>query len=137
MDAEGGENIDLLTGLLGALVVDAKTRKIFRDEFYFFDARALRVFKKIQGISEQARFPGCSLEQAYLIWNQTPREMLQAMLRSFGVAIPDDYVQTDEITFFESQTLRDSNGAAGSVLYMRYIPPTPFKSDSPDFWTEE
>lgn len=120
MDAEGGEKIDLLTGLLHALLNDAQDRAAFREEHYQFDDQALHTFKKFQSIPPLTQFEGGSLEQAYVIWSQTPRRTLKAMLGSVGVRIPDDYVQTDQFTTFESET-------EGSVLFVRYIPPIPFR----------
>jgi len=122
MDAEGGEKIDLMTGLLHALIVDAHNRGTFKEEYYKFDDRALQSFKKLQGIPPQTEFEGSSLEQAYSIWNQTPRGMLKSILGSVGVTIPEEYIQKDQFTMFQSES-------HGSVLYVRYIPPTPFRDD--------
>jgi len=129
MDEEGGEKIDLFTGFLGALITDSKIRNIPHQEYYNFDNHSLSVFKEIQGISEVASFPGSKLEQAYQIWNQTPRGMLDAMLKSAGVTLPEDYIQDEMITMFKSDTLKNDDGSNGDVLYMRYVPPTPFKVD--------
>jgi hypothetical protein len=38
-----------------------------------------------------------------------------------GVSVPDDYVQTDPFTVFDSPT-------DGEVLYVRFTPPAPFKN---------
>ena len=122
MDAEGGEKIDLMTGLFHALIIDARRRGDFQEEYYKFDDQALQAFKRLQGILLQTQFEGSSLEQAYSIWNQTPRGMLKAILGSVGVTIPEDYIQEDPFTMFQSES-------HGSVLFVRYIPPTPFKND--------
>jgi hypothetical protein len=120
MDAEGGEKVDLLTGLLHALVLDAEKREIPKERYYHFDHRALQVFKGMQGIPDHTAFEGSSLDQAYSIWNQTPRGMLKAVLGSFGVKIPEDYVQREPFTVFESET-------EGRGLYVRFTPTAPLR----------
>lgn len=125
MDAEGGEKIDLLTGLLHALIIDAERRGMLKERYYHFDDRALQAFKKLQGIPVQTAFEGSSLDQAYSIWSQTPRGMLKAVLGSMGVTIPDDYVQTEPFTVFHSET-------DGPVLYARYIPTAPLRQPPED-----
>ena len=131
MDAQGGEKIDLFTGYLGALVIDSNARSLFNEHFYYFSDGALNAFKKIQGIPDAAKFDGRSIEQAYQIWNQTPRGMLEAIMSSFGVSIPDNYVQNEEMTIHYSDTQKKEDGSPADVMYFRYIPPTEFK-ENPD-----
>lgn len=131
MDAQGGEKIDLFTGYLGALVIDSRKRNIDQEHYYFFDDHALEAFKKIQGIPEEAKFKGRRIEQAYQIWNQTPREMLEAIMNSLGVSIPKDYVQNEMISLHYSDKYKKKDGSPADVMYFRYIPPAEFK-DNPD-----
>jgi len=132
MDAQGGEKIDLFTGYLGALVIDSNNRKINQENFYFFDEHTLSVFKEIQGISDVAKFHGRSIEQAYQIWNQTPRGMLEAIMNSVGVTIPEDHVQDEEVTTHYSDTHNKEDGSPADIMYFRYIPPTEFKENPDD-----
>lgn len=129
MDAEGGEKIDLFTGFLGALLIDSEINNIVNEDFYHFDEQSLNIFKELQGIPINTNFDGPSLAQAYQIWNQTPRHMLKAILKQLDVTIPDDYVQDDMFTVFQSNSLKDKNGSPAEVLYIRYIPPTTFEAD--------
>lgn len=122
MDAEGGEKIDLMTGMLHELIIEACRRGTLKEEYYKFDELALQTFKRFQGIPIHVQFEGSSLEQAYPIWNQTPRGMLKAVLGAVGVSTPEDFIQTDPFTLFQSES-------HGSVLFVRYIPPTPFHDD--------
>jgi len=131
MDAEGGEKIDLFTGYLGALVIDSNRRGLFQEHYYFFDEHALNAFKKIQGISDAAKFEGRYIEQAYQIWNQTPRGMLEAIMDSLGVSIPEDHVQNEEVSIHYSDKYKNEDGSPADVMYFRYIPPTEFK-ENPD-----
>lgn len=121
MDAEGGENIDLMTGMFGALVHDACARQIQLSPFYDFDEIAIAGFKRIQGLDANLQFSGTPIEQAYDIWCQTPRQMLEAMMGAVGVKLPERYVQDETISF-----LKDADGA--DVMYVRYVPPIPIKS---------
>lgn len=129
MDAEGGEKIDLFTGFLGALLVDSQLNNITNENFYHFDDHSLIIFKELQGIPKKANFSGSKLEQAYQIWNQTPRPMLNAILKQLGVILPEDYVQDDIFTMFQSNSLKNDDGSSGDILYIRYVPPTSFKTD--------
>lgn len=130
MDAEGGEKIDLLTGYLGALVSDSRYRGLYQERYYYFSDSALNAFKEMQQIPATAKFTGRRIEQAYQIWNQTPRGMLEAVLSSLGVSIPEDYVQNEEIAMFYSDKSK-VDGSPPDVMYFRYIPPTDYK-DNPD-----
>lgn len=131
MDAQGGEKIDLFTGYLGALVIDSRERGLYHEHYYYFNDAALDVFKKIQQIPEIAKFEGRRVEQAYQIWNQTPRGMLEAIMSSLGVSIPDDYVQNEEMTIHYSDKYKKEDGSPADVMHFRYVPPTEFK-DNPD-----
>lgn len=82
MDAEGGENIDLLTEFFGRLLMDAKRRNILRDDFYFLSDEVMAKFKLAQGFKPDHYFPGFRLEQAFTIWNQCPQNTLVAMLKA-------------------------------------------------------
>ncbi|WKZ46123.1 MAG: HNH endonuclease [Anaerolineales bacterium] len=123
MDAQGGEKIDLLTGLLHALIIDAHQRGTFKEEYYRFDEQALQTFKSLQSIPTETQFEGSSLEQAYTIWNQTPRGMLKAILGTMGITLPKNFVQKDQITTFQSESNE-------SALFVRYIPTALFRNDS-------
>lgn len=94
MDAQGGENIDLLTRFFGALISDAKRRNMLNDEYYYLSDEVLMKFKAFQSISVDLTFPGSRLEQAFLIWRQTPRRTLSAMLQALGYSLPDNFIQT-------------------------------------------
>jgi len=80
MDAEGGENIDLLTEFFGRLLTDAKQRTILRDDFYFLSDEVLARFKLAQGFEPDYYFAGFRLEQAFAIWDQCPQNTWVAML---------------------------------------------------------
>jgi hypothetical protein len=100
MDAEGGDNGNLITEYFGLLVNDATARGILRDDFYFIHDRVLQSFKELQGLRSNLKFPGTPLEEAYLIWRQTPPGMPNAVLEANGISRrPDNYVQLPGITF--------------------------------------
>jgi hypothetical protein len=62
------------------LATDAKERGILRDDFYFISDDALGRFKMFQGFDYFTLFPGCRIEQAFLIWAQCPLKTLQAVV---------------------------------------------------------
>lgn len=132
MDAQGGEKIDLFIGYLGALVIDSHRRNLLGEHLYYYSDKALEAFKKIQGIPDAAKFEGRRIEQAYQIWNQTPRGMFEAILGSVGVTVPEDYTQNEPVTTYYSDTLKKEDGSPADVMYFRYIPPTEFKENPDD-----
>lgn len=93
MDLQGGEKIDLMMEAYELLLKNAKERGTLCDDFYFIGDQMLRSFKKLQGFNPDTVFPGCRLEQAFLIWRQTPRGVLDALLEANGFKIPGDFVQ--------------------------------------------
>lgn len=84
MDAQGGENVELLAGLYGALVNNAKTRGLLLDDYYYLSDRTIEVFKRFQGFDQSHRFPGTRLEQAYLIWRNAPVQLMRFLLEANG-----------------------------------------------------
>lgn len=93
MDAEGGEHIDLAMEFLAYLIADGKKQEILRDDFYFFSDHTLSIFKVAQGIDPYLQFSGKRIEQAHLIWMQTQRDMMKAILGAQGFSLPSDYIQ--------------------------------------------
>ena len=93
MDAEDGEKIELALAFLTYLIEDAKKQKLLRDDFYYFSDQALITFKKFQTIDADLKFPGLRIEQAQLIWDQTPRCMMEAILNANGFDLPKDFIQ--------------------------------------------
>lgn len=92
MDAQGGEKIEILAELYRTLFEDAIERGLLRDEFYDLDESVLERFKRFQGFEPGAPMQGGPLEQAYRIWNQSPRSMRNAILIANGCdpnSLPD------------------------------------------------
>lgn len=101
MDAEGGDNNDLITQLFGLLLQDAVERDLLHTDFYFLHDRVLQTFKELQGFTADCEFPGTPLEQAYLIWRQTPPGLFAALLPANGFRVSpyaQDYVRLPGIT---------------------------------------
>jgi hypothetical protein len=90
MDAEGGENIDLLTEFFGRLLIDAKERNMLRDDFYFLSDDVLARFKLAQGFEPDYYFGGLRLEQAFAIWDQCPQNTWAAVLGA-ALAFTNDH----------------------------------------------
>jgi hypothetical protein len=89
MDAQGGEKIEIMTGLFGSLVDDARERNLLCDEFYYLSDPVLATFKLFQGFEPDTEFRGCALEQARLIWQQTPLHTRNAVLAANGFPVSD------------------------------------------------
>ena len=85
MDAEGGEKIETICRLYGVLERHASSRGLLSDEFYFLGDSTLCKFKMFQGFDPFAEFPGCRLQQAHLIWLQTPKNVRNAVLAANGL----------------------------------------------------
>lgn len=80
MDAQGGEKIDTMERLYGALCEDAKERGSGREDYYFLSDSVLARFKMFQGFDSDAEFPGTRIEQAFLIWRASSQHTLRALL---------------------------------------------------------
>ena len=80
MDAQGGEKIEAMVQLFGILLEDATERGQLSDNFYFLSDSVLSKFKLFQGFEPLHPFAGFRLEQADSIWNQTPQNLLRAIL---------------------------------------------------------
>jgi hypothetical protein len=85
---------------IGLLLSDAKERQTLSDNFYYFSDEVLAKFKMLQGFEPMTCFPGNRLEQAFLIWKQTPRHLRDALLRANGITVPDNFIQLGNITVF-------------------------------------
>jgi hypothetical protein len=86
------------------LLSDSLARGLARDDFYHVDHRVLRKFKRFQSLDPNLVFPGSPVAQAFLIWGQTPRSALDAMMKAIGFdALPDNYMQMPGITVFSSE----------------------------------
>lgn len=102
MDSQGGDDNDLITHHFGLLLTDATERGLLREDFYFLHDRVLETFKKLQGLEPDLAFPGTPLEQAYLIWRQTPRNVMNALMVANGCApLPEGYIQLPGITIVD------------------------------------
>lgn len=84
MDAQGGEKIEFMTDLYGELCWDAKERGLLCDDYYFLSDLVLSKFKMFQGFDPFTHFPGLCIEQAHLIWRQTPLTVKNAILEANG-----------------------------------------------------
>jgi len=106
MDAQGGEDIDLITSLFHALSVDATRRNVLDDLYYFLSDSALRTFKNFQCIDPRQEFPGFRVEQAYLIWRQTSRAVLRLLLEANGAILPPNLTQQGPFTIIPMDRAR-------------------------------
>jgi len=82
MNAQGGEKIDLMVELYGALVDDARKRGIEREDFYYLSGVVLDTFKRFQGIPLDHQFPCSRIEQAHYIWRSAPSALVEAVIRA-------------------------------------------------------
>jgi hypothetical protein len=90
MDAEGGEKLEIMERLYSILATDAKERGTLCDDFYFISDDVLGRFKMFQGFDYFTPFPGCRLEQAFLIWAQCSLNTRQAIASANGFDLPRD-----------------------------------------------
>jgi hypothetical protein len=105
MDAQGGEKIEIMEKLYSTLAIDAAERGLLRDDFYYLSDTILGRFKMFQGFGPYTDFPGCRVEQAYLIGAQIPRNTLEALAKANDCRIPEG-------AFFPGATIFDSEHTA-------------------------
>lgn len=89
MDAQGGEKIDAMERLYYILLTDATERGLTDSRYYFLNEKVLSYFKELQGFKRTIEFPGSPLEQAYMIWRQSPGLVVQALTRANGISFPE------------------------------------------------
>jgi hypothetical protein len=88
MDAQDGEKLEMMERLYSILATDAKERGILRDDLYFISDDILGRFKMFQGFDYFTYFPGCRVEQAFLIWAQNPLNTRRALACASGFDLP-------------------------------------------------
>lgn len=84
MDAQGAEKLSILEDLYGRLFADSGDRGLLDERYYYLSDSVLAKFKKFQGFDWQHPFPGSRIEQAYLIWKQAPKPVVDAILTANG-----------------------------------------------------
>lgn len=101
MDAQGGDNHDLIAHYFRILLEDANERGLLHSDFYFIHDRVLQTFKRLQGRRADSIIPGTPLQQAYLIWTHMPPAVLAALMKVNGIdPFPDDYIPLPGVTVF-------------------------------------
>lgn len=101
MNAEGGDDNDLIMEYFGLLLEDATERELLHTDFYFLHNRVLQSFKELLGFTADCQFPGTPLEQAYLIWMQTIPGQQAAIMQANGFSIShhaQDYIKLPGIS---------------------------------------
>ncbi len=90
MDAQGSEKINILTELFDVLANDAIKRNVINDDYYFLSDQVLSKFKMLQSFDPFLYVQGYRIEQASLIWHQSPSGMRKLIAEANGIDIPDD-----------------------------------------------
>ncbi|QPL47699.1 HNH endonuclease [Halomonas sp. A40-4] len=84
MDAQGGEKIEIMAGLYGDLLEHALRHGQLYEEFYYLSEKTLAVFKRLQGFEAASTIQGPRLQQACIIWQQSPLQIRNAILEANG-----------------------------------------------------
>lgn len=87
MDMEGGEKIEIMSGLFGVLFEDALRRKLLSDRYYFISAQVISKFKMFQGYDWDFDVPGYKIEQAYKVWNGSPGQIVEVLAKLNGFEV--------------------------------------------------
>lgn len=87
MNAEGGDDADIITENLYILLKEAKINEIDLDKYYGFSEEVLIKSEHFQGV-ELARIPdGSRIEQMFYIWRQCPPKLFRSVAERNGVSI--------------------------------------------------
>ena len=81
IDAEDGEKLNIAGELLGVLARASRTYPS-RPIYYHWAPRILANFAEIQGFPRGAQIPGTPIEQAHLIWDRAPLQLMDAVIES-------------------------------------------------------
>lgn len=86
IDAEGGDNQDVIAMLFGALIDDAETRGLDHEIFYYIEDSMLEFFVKVQGYEELLTLvlenKITRLTMAFEIWKVMPENFYARIFRS-------------------------------------------------------
>ncbi|WP_242127249.1 cytochrome c3 family protein [Sphingobium sp. Sx8-8] len=98
VDAQGGEKLPMMRRFYSILLDDAIERHLERTEFYFLSESTLHSFKEMQGYPD-AEFPGCPLEQAFLILAEPELKVRNAIAKENGFSFGDQPLLPGGILF--------------------------------------
>lgn len=86
MDAQGGEKAKDISRMLELLVIKSRERPNLSDERYYPSDSTLTTISLLQGFDASTRLDVSRIEQAYIVWNQAPGTVRDAVLRANGFA---------------------------------------------------
>jgi hypothetical protein len=85
MDAQGGEKAESVTLLLKLLVLNSRQHPDLIEEWYYLSDSTLATISMLQGFDAGTRLDVSRIEQAYIVWNQAPGIVRDAILEANGV----------------------------------------------------
>lgn len=86
MDAQGGEKAEDISTMLEFLVAKSRQHPNLADEWYYLSDSTLGTISLLQGFDATTRLDASRIEQAYIIWNQAPDTLRDAVLQANGFA---------------------------------------------------
>lgn len=85
MDAQGGEKADDVSTMLGHLVIKSRQYPSLVDAWYYLSESTLATISLLQGFDAATRLDVSRIEQAYIVWNQAPGTVRDAILQANGL----------------------------------------------------
>lgn len=97
LNAEGGDDTDVSAAIYRTLYEDGVARGLDLDANYFISDQLLASFARFQGLGADFHVAGPRIWMAYLIWRQSDRRVMRALLKANGFDLPDGLVQTGDM----------------------------------------
>jgi hypothetical protein len=97
LNAEGGDDTDVSGAFYRALYEDGVTRGLGLDENYFISDHLLSSFARFRGLGTDFQIEGPRIWMAYIIWRQSDRHVMRALLKANGFDLPEGLVQTGDM----------------------------------------
>lgn len=86
MDAQGGEKAEEISIMLQLMVIKSRQHPSLSDEWYYLSDSTLMTICLLQGFDANTQLDVSRIEQAYIIWNQAPGTVKDAILQANGFA---------------------------------------------------
>jgi hypothetical protein len=86
MDAQGGEKAEDISIMLEMLIIKSRQHPSLTEEWYYLSDSTLATIGLLQGLDVTTRLDVSRVEHAYIVWNQAPGAVTDAVLQANGFA---------------------------------------------------
>lgn len=85
MDAQGGEKVNDISAMLELLELKSRQHPYLAEDLYYLSNSTLATINLLQGFDATAWIDVSRIEQAYIVWNQAPDAVRDALFQANGL----------------------------------------------------